>query len=146
MNFKTITLCLSLCVMSQAAQADNIPTLSGEAVFELQNEYTAESDDTGTDGYNNMFLRTEVAPTIQFNENFYFDGVLVFENIQDRDQNDNNFFDNEGAFIEELKLNYESGAWSAFAGKFNPYLAVHGIMAAVFGAKTLRKIMRSQNV
>ena len=61
-----------------------------------------------------------MAATLQFNENFYIDGVAVFENIQDREPNESNFFDNEGIFIEEIKLNYERGAWGAFAGKFNP--------------------------
>lgn len=103
-----------------SANAQTYPSLSGEVVLELQNEYTTDSDDPTTDEYNNLFFRTEVAPTLQLNENFYVDGVAVFENIQDREPNDDNFFDNEGAFIEELKLNYENGSWSAFAGKFNP--------------------------
>ena len=30
--------------------------------------------------------------------------VLVFENIQDREPNEDNFFDNEGIFIEEIKV------------------------------------------
>ena len=94
-----------LAVLSPSAQAQTMPTISGEVVVELQNEYTSDSDDPSTDGYNNMFLRSEVAPTVQFNENFFLDGVAVFENIQDRDPNESNYFDNEGAFIEEIKLN-----------------------------------------
>ena len=49
--------------------------------MELQNEYTADSDDPTTDGYNNLFFRTEVAPTVQLNENFFVDGVIVWEDI-----------------------------------------------------------------
>ncbi|MFK7839099.1 MAG: hypothetical protein AB8B83_02110 [Bdellovibrionales bacterium] len=105
---------------SNTALAQNYPTLSGEVVMELQNEYTSHSDDETVDEYNNLFFRTEVAPTLQFNENFFIDGVLVWEDIQDREPNESNFLDNEGAFIEELKLNYERGQWSAWAGKFNP--------------------------
>jgi len=81
--------------------------------MELQNEYTVDSDDAATDEYNNLFFRTEVAPTIQLNENFFVDGVIVWEDIQDREPNESNFFDNEGVFVEELKLNYENGAWGA---------------------------------
>lgn len=103
-----------------SASAGEYPSVSGEVVMELQNEYTADSDDQATDEYNNLFFRTEVAPTVQLNENFFIDGVLVWEDIQDREPNDDNFLDNEGAFIEEIKLNYENGPWAAWAGKFNP--------------------------
>jgi len=111
----------------------NYPVVSGEVVIELQNEYTTDSDDPATDDYNNMFLRTEVAPTIQFNENFSIDGVLVFENIQDREPNEDNFFDNEGIFIEEIKLNYENGPWAAWAGKFNPGFGVGWDFRGIWG-------------
>tara|TARA_R110001592_G_scaffold32162_1_gene112740 strand:+ start:8557 stop:9645 length:1089 start_codon:yes stop_codon:yes gene_type:complete len=102
------------------SHAQEYPTISGEVVMELQNEYTANSDDPATDGYNNIFFRTEVAPTLRFNEHFFIDGVAVLENIQDRDLFESNFFDNEGIFIEEIKVNYENGPLSVFAGKFNP--------------------------
>lgn len=102
------------------ALADNYPAISGEIVMELQNDYSVNSDDAATDEHNNLFLRTEVAPTIAINENLFIDGVAVWEDIQDREPNDDNFFDNEGAFIEEIKLNYENGPWAAWAGKFNP--------------------------
>ncbi|MBI1327866.1 MAG: hypothetical protein GC136_09525 [Alphaproteobacteria bacterium] len=88
--------------------------------MELQNEFTADSDDAATDGYNDMFFRTEVAPTVRLNDYFFIDGVGVLERMQDRRPAENNWFDNEGVFVEELKLNYESGAWALMAGKFNP--------------------------
>lgn len=102
------------------AMAQQYPTISGEVVSELQNEYTYNSDDASTDEYNNIFFRTEVAPTVQLNENFFIDGVAVWEDIQDREPNEDNFFDNEGVFIEEIKINYENGPYAAWAGKFNP--------------------------
>ena len=34
--------------------------------------------------------------------------------------NDDIWFDRNGAFFEELKLNFESGPYAAWAGKFNP--------------------------
>lgn len=103
-----------------ASHPASYPSIGGAVVLELQNEYTTDSDDPTTDEYNNMFFRSEVAPIIQLNEHFFIDGVAVFENIQDRDPNKNNYFDNEGAFIEELKLEYENDPWSVFVGKFNP--------------------------
>lgn len=102
------------------AYAQQLPSISAELVTELQNEYTVDSDDPATDEYNNIFLRNELAPTIRFNDNFFIDGVVVWEDIQDRDPNESNFFDNEGVFVEEVKLNYERGPFAAWAGKFNP--------------------------
>lgn len=107
-------------VQAEEKVENNFPMVSGEVVIELQNEFTTDSDDSATDDHNNMFLRTEVAPRIQLNENFAIDGVLVFENIQDRDPDEDNYFDNEGIFVEEIKLNYENGPWAVWAGKFNP--------------------------
>ena len=127
--------CLILPASVQAQQVDDtiseeaqeiantqryFPSFGAEVVVELQNEYTVDSDDDMTDGYNNLFLRTEVAPVLGITENIYIDGVGVFENIQDPDPNEHDFFENEGAFVEELKINAEFGPWSAFAGKFNP--------------------------
>ena len=88
--------------------------------MELQNEYTADSDDTATDEHNDLFFRTEVAPTVQLNDHFFIDGVAVLERTQDRKPNKDNWFNNEGIFIEEIKLNYEHGPWGIMAGKFNP--------------------------
>jgi len=102
------------------AYAQSTPSISAEVVMELQNEYTTDADDAAIDGHNNLFFRTEVAPTLQLNENFFVDGVFVWEDIQDREANKSNFFDNEGGFVEEIKLNYENGPWAAWAGKFNP--------------------------
>jgi len=102
------------------AHAQQFPAVSGEVVIELQNQYNVDSDDADVDGNNNLFLRTEVAPTVQFTDNFYLDGVVVLEPLLDFDANDNTFFEDEGIFVEEIKLNYDHGNWSLFAGKFNP--------------------------
>jgi hypothetical protein len=120
--------------MAQTSAIPKIsPQISAEVVHEIQNEYTTDADDPSIEGYNNLFYRSEVAPTLQFNENFYLDGVAVFETIQDRDLNKSNFFDNEGVFIEEIKLNYEHGAWSAFAGKFNPAFGIAWDYRGIWG-------------
>ena len=95
------------------------PGISGEAVFELQLEHGARSDDAD-EKRTNMFGRVEVAPTVQLNDHFFIDGVAVVEPIQDGDPGEDTFFDNEGVFIEELKLNYEYEGFAVFAGKFNP--------------------------
>lgn len=109
---------------SHQAYSQQLPTLSGEITVEIQNDYTADSDDPTTDDYNNLFSSHEAAATLQFNENFFIDGVAVWETIQDPEANESSFFDNEGIFIEEIKFNYENGPVAVFAGKFNPGFGV----------------------
>lgn len=111
---------LSLGVISPA-QAQMLPSwLSGEVVVELQNQYNVDSDDADVDEVNNLFLRTEVAPTVQLTDNLYIDGVIVLEPLLDFDAGDDTFFEDEGIFVEELKLNFDYGNWGLFVGKFNP--------------------------
>ncbi len=110
---------LACPVEGRADETSFYPELSGEVVIELQNEWATDSDDPNEER-NNLFLRTEVAPTLQFTENFYIDGVAVLEPVLDFDPGEDTEFDEEGIFIEEIKLNYEKGPWTAFAGKFNP--------------------------
>jgi hypothetical protein len=97
--------------------------ISAELVLEWQNEYRASSDDPDIDETNNSFVRGELAPTIRLNENWFVDGVLVFEpfdQVGEINAGNDTWFDRNGAFVEELKLNYAAGAFAAWAGKFNP--------------------------
>lgn len=75
-----------------AEELESSPVFSADAVIELQNEYTVDSDDEAIDEHNNIFLRAELAPTVRLNENFFIDGVLVLEPVQDFDANEDNFF------------------------------------------------------
>jgi hypothetical protein len=102
-----------------AWSAEFSPSLSGDVVMELQTEQTVSSDDDTTE-YNNTFWRTEVVPTLQLTEGLYIDGTLVLEPVADFDTDESNFFENEGIFAEELKVNYDTGPVHLFAGKFNP--------------------------
>ncbi len=95
------------------------PKFSAEVVTEFQIEEGTSSDDPNNER-NNTFGRIEVAPTVQFTPNISVDGVLVVEPVQDGAPGEDLFVDNEGAFFEELKVNYTKDNWSVFAGKFNP--------------------------
>lgn len=110
--------------LTAAAHAETYPNISSELVLELQNEYTTNSDDASREDYNNAFFRSELATTVQLNEHFFIDGVAVFENIQNIEPNESNFFDNEGVFIEDIKLNYQNGPVALLAGKFNPAFGI----------------------
>ena len=104
--------------------AEEKPVFSADAVIEMQNEYALDSDDPDLDGRNNVFLRAEMAPNLRLNDNFFIDGVIVLEPVQDFDANEDNFFEETGIFIEEIKLNFKHGPWRAFIGKFNPAFGI----------------------
>lgn len=105
--------------MPAFAEETPYPNISGEAVFEMQLEDGVDSDDPDNEN-TQTFGRTEVAPTIRLSEHFFIDGVAVLEPVQAAGTGRSRFFDDEGIFIEEIKLNYENGPWAAWAGKFNP--------------------------
>ncbi|MET0155115.1 MAG: hypothetical protein ABW189_03300 [Rickettsiales bacterium] len=113
---------IRLCLLSALAYppvAFAAPSVGGEAVFEFQLESGQRSDNPG-DERTNIFGRTEVAPTVTINDHFYVDGVGVLEPILAPPPGEDAFMESEGAFIEELKLNYVNGPYHIFVGKFNP--------------------------
>jgi len=115
----------SAALLSHTAYADeeSSKAVSAELVVEWQNEYRKHSDDPATDETNNSFMRTELAPTIRLSEHVFIDGVLVFEPFDqaaELNAGDDIWFDREGGFAEELKLNVEYGPYAAWIGKFNP--------------------------
>ncbi len=117
-----LTLALSPFVADKAS-AEEEPRLAAELVLEWQNEYRASSDDPDIDDTNNSFLRAELAPTLRLTDNWFVDGVLVFEpfdQVGEINAGNDIWFDRNGACFEDLKLNYAAGAFAAWAGKFNP--------------------------
>ncbi len=88
----------------------------------MQNEYSYNSDNPQNER-NRLFNHTEFVPRVDFGKGFSADGVFVFE-PQDQEQtlNEGNdiWFDRHGAFIEQIRLNYENGPYNVWAGKFNP--------------------------
>ena len=119
------TLLLGGCLIPEKGQADEFsPSLSGDVVIEWQNELTYESDDPNNEK-NHSFLRTEVAPFVGLTEHFFVDGGLVLEPFDQAiagnpGHHEDIWFDSEGVFAEELKLNFENGRYAVWAGKFNP--------------------------
>lgn len=110
-------------LVSSISNAQDFTALSGELVVETQLEEGINSDAANNER-TRLFARSELAAALQLNENFYLDGVAVLEPLFDGHAVENRFFDDEGVFIEELKLNYEHGAWGAFVGKFNPAFGI----------------------
>ena len=102
-----------------SAQAFATPTVSGEISFEVQNDWTYEAD-TATDEVRTLFATIEPYITMTFNKKVSLIASLILEPTQDPDAGDDTNFDNQGLFVEELKLVYTGENFSVFGGKFNP--------------------------
>ena len=116
MNALKIPVLVALALFLSASPATAIE-LSAEVVIEAQSQKETQHDHT--------FLRTEVAPTLVFNDNWFVDGVLVLEPLDSEELTTRRrTFHREGIFSEELKLNYQrslaGNALQIFIGKFNP--------------------------
>ncbi len=106
-------------VWASEEKAASYPGLSNELLLEIQSEHGYDSD-TPLNERNNTFGRAELASGLAFSENWAVESLLVFEPVQAGDPGDDTFFENEGAYFEELKVSYSRGPWGAFFGKFDP--------------------------
>lgn len=95
------------------------PRIEIAGPVELQNDYTAESDDPDAE-INDLFATIEPGISVRFTEALSIESSLVFEPVQDPDPGDDRFLDDHGLYAQEIYLNYETGRFAAYAGKFNP--------------------------
>ena len=114
-----LTFLISVLGLS-TAKADNLPVISGTGVVEVQNEFATDSDNSAADEQNNLFLRSELAPRVTLNKHFSMSGVFVLEPVQAFDAGEDNAFEEQGVFVEEINLSYSQGPVTLKAGKFNP--------------------------
>lgn len=109
--------------LAQEMSATEAPKrIEAELVVEWQNE-NRDSDNVDIDDTNHSFLRAELAPTVHLSDGWFIDGVLVFEpfdQAESKNIGDDIWFESNGLYAEEVKLNYAQGAYAAWAGKFDP--------------------------
>lgn len=114
-------LLISSTLSAPALAADgSYPSFSHSIVAELQGERTTSSDVTPNEDNNNVFWRTEYYPTLSFNKQVSLTAVAVLEPVKGIDPTKDNYFKHEGAYFEELKLQYDGENWGAFGGKIHP--------------------------
>jgi hypothetical protein len=116
-------ICFSQATFAQENASDLLsfkPSISANLVSELQIEEFYSADNPENDLTRSIF-RTEFMPKLNFNENFFLDGNIVFEPVQTsaRTSRDSRF-ENEGAYFKDLKLNAVFGPWAGSIGKFGP--------------------------
>ena len=102
---------------SHASHAKSL--IEAESVFEVHS-YDNFRNQQGQSYQNSHFIN-ETAITVNFTNSLKLESEIIIEEIpNDQDQLKSRNFDNQGAFIEGLKLEYQKGDFAIFGGKFGP--------------------------
>jgi len=117
-----------------ARAEDGYPSFEGSVSIELQNDWAYDSDDPAAE-VNTMFTTIEPSFALSLTERLALEAALVFEPVQDPDPGDDTFFDNEGGYVEELKLTWTEENFGLFAGKYDaPFGMAWDLAAGIWGA------------
>ncbi|HRC26649.1 MAG TPA: hypothetical protein PKX87_04365 [Alphaproteobacteria bacterium] len=95
------------------------PRLHGDFLFELEDDWTVNSDNND-DERNDLYGTVESYLRLGLTDRIGIETGLVFEPVRDLDPDENGFFDNEGLYVEQLKLVWQGESLGAFIGKYNP--------------------------
>ncbi|MEH6405207.1 MAG: hypothetical protein V7750_17670 [Sneathiella sp.] len=112
---------IGLSVPVAASAETSYPTISGELSVELENDWTHESDDEEgeiTDLYPTVTLGTKVGFTNELSVNL----EATLEPVEDA--NDDRAFEDLGAYVNILTVNYDANLFSVYAGKFTPNFGI----------------------
>ena len=98
------------------AQAQEFPKLTVEAELSLQSEKTIGS--RSAKQIHDTFAEVEAGIGLFFTEGLSLQSTLKLEPV--RTATESRAFEDEGAFVEELYLNFEQDWLRLYGGKFNP--------------------------
>jgi len=105
---------------AQTSNLQSYPYIEGEFIWELQNDYTFDSDDLDAE-LNDTFAYLELAASIFIAKEFQINFALVGEPVQDAGPSQDRFFDDHGIFVEVLngQINFSDNT-NLILGKFGP--------------------------
>lgn len=95
----------------------------GTVLFELQDDWTVTADN-GDDERADLYGTIESAIHFGLTDHIGLDTALTFEPVRALEPDENGFFDNEGIYVEQLKLTWQGESLGAFIGKYNPDFGV----------------------
>lgn len=95
----------------------------GSVLFELQDDWTVAADN-GDDERTSLYGTIESFIRFGITDRIGVETALIFEPVGDLEPGENGFFDNEGLYVEQLKLTWQGESLGAFIGKYNPEFGV----------------------
>jgi Gram-negative porin len=105
--------------LANFAAAEVTPRFEGSAAIEIQNDWNYNSDDLGNQ-HNQLFTKIEPEARFHFTPALTLTAHAVIEPVRDPDPREDRFFEDQGAFIEDLFLHYQAGMFAFRGGKFTP--------------------------
>ncbi|WP_120501771.1 hypothetical protein [Roseovarius sp. EL26] len=122
----------ALGLTATTADAFETGRLSGYLSIEVENDWTFDSSDPAAE-LNDTYTTIESGLSFDFGAGFALNSTLVLEPI--RDATDDRFFEDHGAYAEELFFSKELGTAELKLGKFNPDFGfAWDIAPGIFGA------------
>ncbi len=120
---KTSLLALPLLALAQPvfAAEDSYPKISGELQIELKDKWTFDSDDD-TAELNNLYPTLTLGTAVEFTPELSLNLEATLDQV--KDVNDDSAFENLGAFLNILTINYDTDRFGVYAGKFTPNFAL----------------------
>jgi len=118
----TSVLLSGLLIGSRSASAEDeerYPNVHGKILFELQNDWTFSSEDDDNER-NDLHFTIEPSFSFGFTEELSLEAGLVLEPVFDPGPARSRYVDDQGVFVEQLFLQYDTGRWGLRAGKINP--------------------------
>ncbi len=110
--------CGTAAVSAQDGPGGPPPLITGEVLFELQNDYAFDSNDPSAE-INDLFTTVEAALALNLSEVFSVQSLFVLEPVLDPRPFDDRYFEDHGLFVEELYAQAQFDFFRIFAGKFD---------------------------
>jgi len=104
---------------ASAEEEGQYPDVHGEILFELQNDWTFSSEHEDNE-INDLYFAIEPSFSFGFTDELSLEAGLVLEPVFDPRPAKSRYVDDQGIFVEQLFLQYDTGRWGLRAGKINP--------------------------
>ena len=109
---------LAIVPAAQGA-AEKYPRLEFAVPIEIENDWNYDSD-SADNRHNQLYTLTEPEAMVRFTPELSFFVHAVLEVVEDPGPGEDRFFEDQGLFIEDLYLSYETDRFAAKVGKFTP--------------------------
>ena len=122
-QFRIISAAVGCAVLSLAfagsGAAESTPRIEGAVAIEIQNDWNHGSENRDNE-HNQLFTKIEPEATLHLMPGVSLFAHAVIEPVQNLGAKENRAFEDEGVFIEDLFVRYETGSFAFQGGKFTP--------------------------
>ncbi|MBE7638416.1 porin [Sneathiella sp. P13V-1] len=127
-----IALPLLALALPVVAAEDSYPKISGELSLELENDWTFRSDDNAAE-LNDLYPTLTLGTTVEFTPELSLNMEATLDPVEDA--TDDRAFEDLGAYLNIITINYDTDTFGVYAGKFTPNFGLAWDAApGIFGA------------